>query len=313
VASGKFIPAAEIKRLAEGSYEHTIFQVKALVMGNATKLLGHEQAFEVVGTFPTSALVLSEGGELIRVKFERAQGGVLKLVGHLPEEVSSYTNDTVEGFARQEIRRAVKAWKEGRVDEAKTLIAAVAPYVEARVQRDESKVVTSMITAYQASRPWKQLLQKRGARIRGVVGEAALKELRASAPLPKFRPLYDGSLNEEECGGYADLVYTDFEYLGARSESMLDLVEMCYEPLGPVVRSEEFKDEEAIKTFAIFTEDLISDLRRLHQVIVKAPKQIMKIEQLARLYDSVVEGWGEYEVAAKFVDMMSKRLQPAEK
>lgn len=311
MTTGRFIPTSEIRRLSEGSYEHIVFQVDHLVKENVVRLFGGEMACELVGTFPTSALVLSEDGQLVRVKFERAENGVLKLVSHGPEKVSVFTASTVEEFARKEIRRAVQAWREGRVEEAQRIIAEVAPYVDARPVREDHKIVESLIVAYRAPRPWKQLHQKRGGRIRGTLGDAAILELQESSPRPKFGPLHDGSLQESERLGYSDLLYTDFEYLRSRVESLRDLVEESYEPLGRVVRSEEFKDEEAITTFAIFTEDLISDLRRLHQVVADAPKQIMKIESLARLYDAIVEGWSEYEIAGKFVETMSKRLQEA--
>lgn len=311
MASGRFIPASELRRLAEGCYEHVVSQVHSLVKENSSRLFGRQVEVDLVGTFPTSAFVLSEDGEVARVKFERAENGSLVLTGHEPVRVAAFSEDTVEDYARSQVRRAVRSWQEGRVSEAQRLIAEVAPYVDARPAKNDDKIVEALVTAYQASRPWRLLLKERRNSIYNVLGKTAVEQVLGSSPRPKFRLLHDGTLQESERIGYADLLQSDFGYLTTRVESLLDLVESHYGTLVRVIRSEEFKAEESITTLVSFTEDLISDLRRLTQITGDAPKQIMKIESLARLYDTLVAGFGEYEIAGQFIETMSKRLQEA--
>lgn len=308
-----FLPLAEIRKLATGSYEQLIVGVDSVVQESSKALFGEEVVCEIVGTFPDSVIVLSEDGRLVRAKWERAEDGTAKIVSHQELEVPRYSAENREEYARLEVRRAVRAWQEGRVDEAQKIISEVAPYVDQRDSQDDSKVVEMLAVEFKSPRPWRTLLQTKASKIRPMIGEAAVRKIESQKAAPKFTLLYNGTLTEEEILGYRDLVESDFRYLTTRVKALRDLVKASYEGVGSVVRSEELKEEDAIKTFVTFSEDLISDLRRLHQVVSEATQKVSQLDSLGKLFDVISEGMQDYEVAGRFVEVMSRRLIEATK
>ena len=304
----RFIPVEELRRLARGSYEHVISAVDQMVQENARALFGEEVVAEVVGTFAGNALVLSENGKLIKVHFERSETpGKLKILRHEMLDVPTYNSGNVEDFVRKEVRAAIGAWKAGRVAEAEEKISRVAPYISDRPPMSDKKVDESLIKDLCVNRAWKQVMEKNSDPIREAIGRVEMSEIESTITEAKFRPLYSGAITEANTTKYRDLVRSDLAYLTSRVESLKALVESSYEAARSVIGSESLKGEEAISTLVLFTEDLILDLRRLHQVLSESRK-LTEIGCLGRLHDAVVAGLPNYEIAGRFVAATSKRL-----
>jgi hypothetical protein len=313
VTTKYFVPISEIRKLAEGSFEQTAVTLSQVVENSSKQIFGEDVVCELIGTFPDTALVLSENGDVARIRWSRNEQGNPQITGHEPVKVSRYSSENRGDYVRQEVRRAVRSWMEGRVDEAKGIIAEVAPYAVGAPSQDPSKVVEALAVELKAPRPWRVLLQSRSEQIRPMVGEAAIRKIEEEKVAPKYGPLYNGRLAESEILSYRDLVEGDFVYLTTRVGALKDLVESSYDAVRSVVRSEELKEEEAIKVFVTFSEDLIADLRRLQKIVSEATTQISKLDSLGKLHDTIVEHEADYAVASRFVEAMSSRLLEAMK
>jgi hypothetical protein len=307
VPTNRFIPVDEIKDLTTGSYEHVIAVVERAVQENAEGIFGKQIGVRLLGTFPTYAVALSEDGDLAKVAFERADDGAVKIVRHEAVELRSFSPDRVEDYAREQARKAVAAWEAGRVEEAQKIVSSLALYVGDRPQARDEDVVESLVTAFQAQRPWKQLFEERQDHFRKAVSAEELAELDRHKLNPKFAALYNGTISEDRVARYDDVVRSDLAYLSARVESLRDLASSSYEAIRSVIRSEDLK-EASVSTLALFAEDLVSDLRRLNTVVTESAKKLTKTDCLGRLHDVIAEGLYEYEVAGRFVSAMSKRL-----
>lgn len=304
-----FVPVEEVRKLSHGSYEHVIAKIQTAVNESTAALFGEQIGARICGTFPGSAIVMSESGAVVRAFWEQAEDGSVKIVRHEDMKVPSFTEATVGDYVEGQVAKAVRAWEAGRVEEAQTIISEIAPYVRDRPVLDDDKVVDMLNLEFAGPRPWRKIYEAQTARIHKTVGERKMKDLAVEKGEKKFALLYGGTLNEQAQAGYRDLVKADLSYLTTRVESLRDLVEASYSGLGSVVRSEDLKGKAAIKTFVVFTEDLISDLRRLHKVLSEAGNTLAKIDSLGKLYDVVAEGLYDREVAAHFVDTMATRLQ----
>ena len=313
MANKYFLPLAEIRKLAEGSFEQTVSLLFQEVEKSSEQIFGESVACDLIGTFPNSALVLGENGAVARIQWKRDESGQPQITSHEMVRVPRYEANDVPQYVQTEVRKAVQAWKEGRVDEAHRIISEVAPYVSEAPPKDDAKVVESLGVELRASRPWRVLLRARAAHIRPLIGESEIRRIEGKRQDPKYTLLYNGSMTESELLGYRDLVEGDFTYLTTRVGTLRKLVESSYESVRSVVLSDELKEEEAIKLFVSFSEDLIPDIRRLQKIVSEATNQISKLDSLGKLYDTVVEHVTDYEVAGRFVEAMSGRLLEAMK
>jgi len=307
VSTNRLIPVEEIKKLTRGSYEHVIAVVEQVVQENAEGIFGKQVGVRLLGTFPGLAIALSEDGDLARITFESTGEGSVKITKHESVEVPKIERDNLEGYVRSQVSTAVKAWQEGRVEEAHKIISAVAPYVGERTPMDDGDVVGSLISSFEMDRPWKKLFQERREHFQKSIGAEAIAEIDNSRMARKFSTLYDGSISEDRLSRYHDLVRADLTYLSSRVESLRDLVERSYESLRSVIRSEDLEDV-SVSTLALFAEDLVSDIRRLNTVINESAKKLTKTDSLGKLYDTIAEGMFEYEIAGRFVATMARRL-----
>ena len=304
-----FVPVEEVRKLSHGSYEHVIAKIQSAVNEAAPGIFGEKTEARICGTFPGNAVVMAESGAVVRAFWEQAEDGSIKIVRHEELKVASFTSENLDEYVSAQVGKAVRAWESGRVQEAQAIIAEIAPYVNDRPQLEDSKVVEMLQIEFTGTRPWRQIYNAQVGRIRKTIGERRMTQLGKEKGEKKFALLYGGTLNESAQAGYRDLVKADLSYLTSRVESLRDLVESSYSGLGSVVRSDDLKGNAAIKTFVVFSEDLISDLRRLHKVLSEAGNNLAKIDSLGKLYDVVAEGLYDREVAANFVDTMATRLQ----
>lgn len=307
--SNRYIPVEEIRRLTLGSYENAIACVDQTAQQQAESLFGKNARVRLIGTFPGSAIVMSEEGDIRRVFYEWANDGTAKLVRSEAVEVPIFSSENVEDFVRKEVSKAVRAWSEGRVEEAQRRIADVAPFIVERPVQDDGKVVESLVVSFKAPRPWKAVYEERRSQIEEMLTPEELQEVREGHLAPKFSLLYDGQLNEEELSGYHDLVEADLSYLETRVTSLRDLVEASYSASRSVVESECKRGTELFTVFRSFTEDLISDLQRIGRVVAESRRKISRIDCLGRLYDAIVEDLSDYEVSGRFVSAMCERFK----
>ena len=304
----RYIPLEEIKKLTAGSYEHVIAVVEKVVQENSEGIFGKAIGVRLLGTFPGFAIALSEEGSLARIQFERSDDGSVRISKHEELELPSFEKDRLEDYARSQVRQAVEAWHAGRVEEARQILAAVSPYIGEKLPRSQDEdVVESLVSAFQAERPWKQMFKERSENFRKALAAEELTRLDESRMEKKFAALYNGTISEDRMARYDEVVRSDLAYLTARVESLRDLASSSYEALRSVIRSEDLA-EAAVSTLALFAEDLVSDLRRLHTVITESARKLTRTDCLGKLYDVVAEGMYEYEIAGRFVSAMSTRL-----
>lgn len=294
-----------LQRLTEGSYEHVIARVEEAVQAGSASMFGGPVQVSLAGTYPGRCLVLAEDGRARRVWWEQSDAGVIFITRSEPVVLEM---KTAQECVRESVHRAVGAFLEGRIEEARSLLeeAVVVTEPEAKSLAEDS-VLGLVTTTLSAPRPWRDLLQEQRDRIEAVLGTKVVAVLRETALEQKFGVLYS-SLGEEDQTGFRDLVHADTTTLKARITSLSRVTEAYYGAVCPLLEHVELRSLPEVQTYRLFSEDLISSLRLLQTSITEAQERLHSVAGLGALYDLVAENLFDYEVGAAFVAAMKQHL-----
>lgn len=122
--SGYFL-TEDLLRLTAGSYEALLEEVEALVDQNLDRLFGRGVPARILATFPSHALVLSEEGKCLRLKYRR-QGESLVFLGSESVSVPVYQDEDVERAQLAEAGSVVDKFLSGRLTEARAEVSQLA-------------------------------------------------------------------------------------------------------------------------------------------------------------------------------------------
>jgi hypothetical protein len=301
----KVLPASELRRLTQGSFEHKIEQVREAV----------EDAFDpeksvLLACYSDSAVV-SVGDKFFKVRVEEADSGHLAVTGREALVVDVRSPDDVDDLIEQEALGVVSLWLAGQVDKAKARLRALAPQVRATSSLGDSKLVDSVETVLKGDRPWKRAYQERQSQIREMLGsDLVVAELR-----PKFRKLYDGSTPPEKLAGYQQLVTADLSTIVGRLDRISESAKTAFERSREVLttaQSSEQDDSGVLDLYEGFSVDLIEDLEQMKRQTAVAAKRIRDVGYQGKLRDVLADGLASYEVAGKFVEKVAGLLEAQE-
>jgi hypothetical protein len=307
----KLIPASEIKRLSEGSYEQLISRLEEAVAKDSKRIFGSVQETELISTFPGHAIVLGENGDFRQIRFESAQDGNLAITAIQEVAVPHFTKNNLNEFVEREASLVVDSFMRGGLTEAWSRLRGIIPYVEGDRKYSEEKLLSVMMESVRASRPWKTLFEEKQSEIKRVLWED-LAELDQNRLRAKFIKIYDGDLIEDNREGYKGLVESDLNYLSKRARALLCMIESAEQTVRPVLKSlKESGKDDILTTFGAFTEDLIDDLGRICDIVDSRCSNLHTISNLGKLYDTLAEELYIYEVAGLFIDKTARRLTEA--
>lgn len=297
----KLVPSSELRRISTGSYEAKIEAAGAVVVDHLRETFGTSEV-EVVATH-SDHVVAHASGQFHRVSFQESDNGTIRVVDVAALQVETYEEPTK--FATKEAERVVDLFFHGSVDQAQEKLTGIIPLVITDQKRDEAQRVEAVETLLGGDRPWRGLFNERSAQIKQfVLGD--LEVLEEHRLQPKFRALYEGSIDDGKLQGYADLVEEDLEIVLDRIEAIHETTLTAFKHARPVLR--ESGDDAVFPMYEQFATDLIDDLGTVHETGSQAAFKIENVACRGKLRDMLAESVHNYEVASRFVVAVASRL-----
>lgn len=303
-----FVPTESMQQLLHGSYEH-------LISGLDTALDRKKDLFgegvgtvKVLGTFPGSAVVLTEGGKFFRVSYEPSPNGEVKITGKKDLHVPLVTSNLGE-FLRAEASSVVDAFLEGAHDKVEAKLQGLLPFIDRMTATSDASVVEAVVISLKTERPWRRVFKEQGPKIRKFLWDD-LSRFEETRLRPKFSQLYDGSVPADNLGEYKDLVLTSVKSLSEKVSTLAKTLEDARNSLiGAPASFKDMGEDAMVTTFSAFVEDLFDDTQALASDLGEAAAKMTGVPDLGRLYDSVVEKMNDFEMAACFAEKMTAQLR----
>lgn len=305
----RFIPTEEIKLLTRGSFEHLVSKLDDLIRENSEVVFGAKTETHLLGTFPGYAIVASAEGDCARVKYEQV-GTKVRIAGVEKVEVPSYDEKGLSGFLKTEAEKVLDLFNAGSITEASARLRgllALSGKVEESVVSQES-AAEAWISALNRARPWERLYEARKEKIHRSIW-AEMKQLEQDRLRPKFRKLYDGSIQESDLESYRDLVVENIETVRTRTEALISRLRASYEGIRLASsRIDSLDSEDGLTNFTAFSEDLVESLDKINTIATESPLHVSRVDLLGRLHDKMTERLFSMEVTGLFVSQMATRL-----
>ena len=299
-ASTRVLPVDVLAKLAEGSYEARSVRLQALVESQAKTLFGSDVRVRVQYTFDHHAIVATSANQpMWRVGFV-GEGSDLRVLQAEPLDIPSYGADKLHEFTASECAKVVDALLSGDTAGAVEKMQALMPLAD-ECQRDPRRVVESMRGLLQGERFWKRMLH-------GVEARGQLED-KAAVVLPKYSHLYEG--DAQGSAGVVASIREDLEGLfarckreGARLRDVQEWVMLLGERVQAAGRS-----MEAVYPLAGWVGDLQQDLLRVEGLVTDAQAVLQGASELGEVHDLLAGALPQYELAARFMDRLVRRLQ----
>lgn len=303
-----FVPTEEIQKLTLGSYEFLASKIDEAISKDAKKIFGDfvPNKIERIGTFGEHVLVAADDGRFLKVKYERANNGSVKILAAEPVKVPLYTEENLSGYLLKEARAIVDSLLAHDVPQAELKLQALVPFVEEKLAPTEEQIVASVIESVRADRPWKRLYRERTEQVQEFLG-AELKQIQERKLPIKFSKLNDGQVPEGQLEGYKELVHADLAYMAESLGGWLKAVESAGDLQG--IQEASAEEKALVTTFSAFAEDLKRDLQNVREAVLESVRLVQSVACLGGLYDSLAEESFHYEVASRFASMMLEGLR----
>jgi hypothetical protein len=301
----KVVPASELRRLTQGSFEHKIELIR-----EAIEDANPDQAVTIVATYPDKAVV-AMGDGFLKVAFEESDSGNLVITSSDPLNVDVRDRDGLDDFVEQEARGVVDLWLSGNAESALERLRRLAPQIKVAPERDEAKLLARVESVLEADRPWKRAYQDRQEQISQVLGS----DLQEDRLRPKFRKLYDGSITGAKLKGYADLVSEDLGIVVGRLDQITESAKTAFDGSYDSLTHAQSNEDDAEGVFDLyegFAVDLIEDLEQLRKQTMTSLQRIKDVGCQGKLRDVLAEGIAPYEVASRFVVKVATLLNEAQ-
>lgn len=311
ISDTPFVPADEIRRITTGSYEHLIARIEENASKQSKVLFGEAAGVpSVIGTFSGFALVLVGGNRCFRLQYEDVRGDLrIKAAAQVPLTVFGSSAE----YLKTEARKAVDAFLRGATVESSERLKTVARLIEARPLAADDQLAEGLLALLKSERTWKMQYAERSDKFKTFLGEAAVKALHEKIPSSRFAPLYEeDSTFTADLDTVTALVVEALQGIAGRLDTLREEVEKSLaqlQAIAPVLA--EIGESGVLTALDAFAQDLLNDLRSVHQAVVESFQQVVRIDYLGRIHDNVTEELQQYEVAARFVIEMTSSLSEA--
>ena len=298
-----FVPAAELAGILAGSFQDTTVKVADALREEAHNLFGGRSA-QVLGVFSDAVVVLAEGGDVLRVRYEKGTTGAVYFTGSEVLPVTVVTQKNVRRFVQNEARVAADLFIRGLTAQANEKVSAIAPLVDALNVMSDEEVLQSFAES-RSSHQWHALVEERRQYIQPLLEGETLPEPLA----PKFSRLYDGSTKSEELPGFEALVTDDVEHLISRLAAVESQATAALQT-ARTVREQAAREggEEVVATLEAFAADLLADVTKVKEFVVEASTEFGRVDRIAKVFDSIASEVASFEVAGAFAAKMAARL-----
>lgn len=306
--SNEFLLSSDdLRHLLSGSYESLIHRVEVMVSENTEKLFGVKTDALVLGTFSGYAIVLSESGKLVRLKYED-KSGKASLVEHEEVPLPRAKKTDVGSFVLEDAAHVVDRMLSGDLNPSDPSFLRVLR-MAGSYPKTQEQIVEAVIEASKADSPWRRIFREHSERIRRFLwGDLLRVEDRRIRP--KFQNLYDGSTPDERLGEHRNAVTSGLKDIVSRLNEFSKLIDDAGKNLGFL--KNEFHDlgeDTLYQTVSLFSSDLLDDILRVRGSVEEMMSSVTCVACLAKLHDSVGEELYDFELASRFVNRIATRLR----
>lgn len=304
-----YLPREEMQKLTKGSFEHLSAKVEAAVKAEKARLFENSDA-QVLGTYPTHLVVLTDSGKVFSVKYEENIEGAIRLMSATPMDATIYPRAAMPTFLRKEAKAVADLFRKGMVAEGNRRLSMLTKLVNDDTPFDESKVVENFAARFTKDRTWHKVVEARTGEVKQALGES-FERIAANKLRAKFFKLYDGSLSEAELENYRGLVVEDLGLLVKRVEAVRAQMTESVSKLREVVEKVPAQHQETLAAFESFVKDFADDLANLPRELDETMQGIDSVGARGELFDTVAEELLRYEVAGAFAVQMTNKLVSA--
>jgi hypothetical protein len=307
-----FIPAIELGRVTEGSYEQLISKLQEELSASSERLFGKKCSIELISTFPGYAIAMAEDGGSVRVKFEKTNDGYPKIVSHEPYDLRNFVKDPT-AYLEETSRKIVDALFEGDSNKASALTMEMLPLVEEKETLVPSDLVDVVSARFDQICAWKKAYEENLSAIHATVG-ADLGLVEQGRVEPKFRKLYDGSIPVEERTNYEELVNSDLISITERYEEVYKRINSVVHGMPKAtIASERFSqfatssndNERALAGFAL---DLEEDVKQIVKVLREVRSATSDVSSCGNIHDIAARALYRYDIAARYIEIATNKL-----
>jgi hypothetical protein len=252
----------------------------------------------VLGTFSGYALVASDEGECLRLKYEDS-GDSIEITFKESVDVPSYGIEDVDSFLESESKKVIDLWSSGRLTEAEEKLKALAHMVPLR-KPTVNGAYDRWVEALEVKRQWETILEGKKSDIEEALGEVDISSR------TKFHRLYDGSISERELGNYKDLVGENLRQIREKVASLREDVTCAKTTVSGLITA--FENNPALISFSAFVEDLLEDVRRIDTIAEESTVHVRSVARLGHLSDLLAGKLARATGALNFIETMATRL-----
>lgn len=304
--TNQFVPAEEIHKLSEGSFEHLADRLDETVARNMAMVFGAKKPNQIqrIATFENKVVLATDDGRFTSVVFEEAQNGQLHIVSVTPAQVPTYDESNLYSYLVQEASNVIDRWMNGDHKGSTEILDSLIPHIMEQTDPTDSEKVDAVAATIRRATPWKRLYQAQSETIKSFLGAAILEDIEAHHSNDKYAKLNESAVSSSE--GFRDVVTSDLEFLASICEGMSEnLVNVDLNSLGAKVEGDE---AALLQTFGAFAEDLKISLNGAAFSIRESLKSIESVSALGKLHDSLAEEVKHFEVASCFVHALQNSL-----
>lgn len=305
-----FVPREEILKLTSNSFEHRATQIEEVVRQAKDRFFGGAEP-QILGTFDSHAVVLTDDGKVFQVQYEDTAQGAPHLLGVSPVSAAVYSRETLPTYLRKEAKQAADLFLKGFAAESLKRIAQLAKQMDENSVYTDDQIVDPLVATVLQSKLWKkQIGEKTESELKQLLGES-FDQIDTQKLRSKFSKLYDGSVSDSEQEKYRGLVNEDVSHLHERLNAVLDQALQSIGTLRGIAEKVADDQRETLTAFVSFVEDLAEDTRQVKKSFLSALQGVESVGTLGRLYDTLAEELLRYEIAGGFAVQMTTRLAAA--
>lgn len=304
-----FVPREEIQKVSVNSFEHRKVRIEQLIQQEKTHYFQSAEP-QIVATFESHAVVLTDDGRAFKVQFEEAATGAYEILAVEPAAVQVYEREAMPAYLRKEARAAADLFLKGLVAESNRKIAQISALMDGSTAFEDARVVDPVIQLVKSSAAWKKAIgEKSEADLKGLLAES-FDTIVANELRPKFSKLYDGTIVGPELEKFRKLVEGDIGTLMGRMKLVFEQVCGALVSLQALqLQSEE--QRKTVDSFKSFVEDLGEDLRKVQEAVAESLPGLEGVGAFGQLYDALAEELSLREMAGTFVVRFTDKLLAA--
>lgn len=300
-----FIPAVDLAALSQGSHQDMAVRLATALKGEAKRFSGESAA--ILATFDTHVVVMTEGGSVFRLQYERAANGDIHFVKQEAVDVPVVTDRSVRQYVRSQAYEAVDLFLKGLVSQAHSKIAAILPLADASMANSDAESLAAFMESRKTQGGWQRFMAGRKPQVLEYLGENSIP-----APLqPKFKKLYDGATGADELPNFKGLVQSDMTTLVTRLVAVEEQARTALEMFRSVRASAGNGDHPALSQLEAYANDLLADVTQVKSFAEEASGNFKQVDLLAKVFDSMSAEVASLEVAGAFAAKMASRLAEA--